>query len=104
MGRKIELDFYDKKYTIEYNRYSVKCVLTNNKSDEPLNQAINLIKCGLIMHHENELPTDDVIFGWVVAMGKNLEPFAEELRNMVQDVLKTFEEDRKNLKWAKVEA
>lgn len=103
MGRKINLDFYDKKYTIEYNRYSVKNVLENG-SDKPIDQAINLIKSGLIMHHKDDMPTDDMVFGWVLAMGKDMEEFAKALQEMVQDVLKTFEEDRKNLKWAKVGA
>lgn len=103
MGRKIELEFYDNKYVIEYNRSSVKEVL-NSKTDDELQNAIVLIKSGLIMHHKDNLPTDDEIFGWVMALGEDVGEFAKALEEMVQGVLNTFKEDRKNLKWGKVEA
>lgn len=103
MGRKIELEFYDKKYVIEYNRSSVREVL-NNKSDDDLENAIILIKSGLVMHHKDELPSDEDIFAWVMALGDDISEFANALREMVQGVLDTFKEDRKNLKWGKVEA
>ena len=104
MGRKIELSFYDKKYIIEYNRSSVrKVLLHNNKNDDTIQRAIMLIKCGLVMHHEDDLPSDDDIFGWVMALGSEVENFANALREMVQSVLDTFKEDRKNLHWGKVE-
>ena len=102
MGRKqIELSFYDKNYIIEYNRASVLMVVTN-KSENPLDQVVFLIKGGLIMHHEKDMPTDDDIKGWVLALGDDLKEFAEALHELVQDVLSTFDNDRKNLKWGKV--
>ena len=104
MARKqIELKFYDKTFTIEYNRSSVKDVLKHQEEDE-MDKIVHLIKSGLIMHHENELPSDDEVFGWVMAMGDDIGEFANALQEMVQDVLDTFKNDRKNLKWAKVKA
>ena len=103
MARRIELSFYDKKYIIEYNRASVREVLKNDKGDE-IDQIVALLKAGLTMHHKEELPSDDEIFGWVLALGEDTKQFAEALQEMVQDVLDTFKDDRKNLKWAKVEA
>ena len=104
MDRKqIELSFYDRKYIIEYNRSSVKLFI-KAKSDDTIDQVVQLIKCGLLMHHENELPSDDEIFGWVMALGDDMKEFADALQEMVQDVLDTFKNDRKNLKWGKVVA
>lgn len=100
MARKIELEFYDKKYTIEYNRASVKEVLLANDKDQ-LGQVVALIKAGLLIHHKDEMPTDDEIFGWVMAMGEEVKQFAEALQEMIQEVVSTFENDRKNLKWRK---
>lgn len=101
MGRKvINLSFYDKEYTIEYNRASVLKVISN-ESKEPLDQVVNLIKCGLIKHHEKEMPSDDEIKGWLLALGDDMQEFANALQEMVQEVLNTFKEDRKNLKWGK---
>ena len=102
MGR-IEISFYDKTYTIEYNRASVKSFLKHMDDDDD-DKIIALIKSGLEMHHKNEMPTDDDVFGWVVAMGDDAKDFASALQDLVQEVLGTFEEDRKNLKWAKVKA
>ena len=101
MARKIELSFYDKKYVIEFNRNSVKYVLQHTKGDG-IEQAIVLIKGGLLMHHENDMPTDDDVLGWVLALGDDIGEFAKTLQEMVADVMKTFENDRKNLKWGKV--
>lgn len=104
MGRKqIKLSFKDKDYIIEFNRMSVKEVLKNDSGDE-IDQIIALIKAGLKMHNEDDMPTDDEIFGWVMALDEDVKPFANALQEMVQDVLDTFKDDRKNLKWAKVEA
>ena len=103
MGRKIELEFYNKKYIIEYNRASVLGVVSYQGKND-IEQVVNLIKCGLTKNHKNELPSDDEIKGWLIAMGEDINEFANALREMVQDVLNTFQEDRKNLKWAKVEA
>ena len=100
---RIELSFYDKNYVIEYNRTSVREFLMVKPKDD-LEQVTALIKCGLKMHHANDLPSDDEIFGWVMALGEDMTPFAEALHNLIQGVLDTFQEDRKNLKWGKVEA
>ena len=102
MGRTfINLSFRDRDFIIEYNRSSVKYVLTHQK-EELIDQLIVMIKGGLLMHHEKEMPTDDEVFGWVMALGDDMKVFAETLEEMVQGVLSTFEEDRKNLKWGKV--
>ena len=101
--KQIELSFYDKTYIIEYNRASVRAVVKEEKQDT-IDQVVNLIKCGLIMHHEHELPSDDEIFGWVMALGDDIKEFAEALQELVQAVLDTFKNDRKNLKWGKIEA
>lgn len=101
MARKIELEFYDKKYTIEYNRASVKEIFSKQGNDD-LEQVIALIKGGLLLHHANEMPTDEEILGWVIALGDSVKEFAEALKEMVQEVISTFESDRKNLKWRKV--
>ena len=103
MARQIKLSFKDKDYIIEYNRMSVKQVL-KIKTEDDIDQVIALIKAGLTMHHKDELPSDDEIFGWVLALDEDTTEFAKALQEMVQDVLDTFKDDRKNLKWAKVEA
>ena len=100
---RIELSFYDKKFTIEYNRASVKDFLKIKNKEDQIDQAIALIKCGLQMHHAHEMPSDDEIIGWVFAMGGDLEKFASTLQEMVQGVITTLEGDRKNLKWGKVD-
>jgi len=105
MARKqITLSFYDKTYTIEFDRASVKEFLKVQDVGDDVDKVVALIKSGLVKHHKNELPTDEQIFGWVMAMGNDINEFAEALHGMVQDVLLALEQDRKNLKWAKVEA
>lgn len=99
----IKLEFEDKTYIIEFNRSSVRDFLKIKEAD-PIDQAIHMIKVGLKMHHANEMPDDDQIFGWVMAMGDDMKEFGETLQTMVQEVLETFKQDRKNLKWGKVEA
>lgn len=101
---RIELSFYDKKYTIEYNRASVKEFLKIKDAGDEIDQAVALIKCGLIMHHKDDMPKDSEVLGWVLALGEDLNNFAQALTGMVQDVLTTLKADRKNLKWGKVEA
>lgn len=101
---RIELSFYDKKYTIEYNRMSVKEFFMNEGKGDDLDKAVTLIKCGLKMHHAEDMPSDADILGWVMALGEGLNDFAQALRGMIQDVLLVLETDRKNLKWGKVEA
>ena len=100
MARKIELEFYDKKYIIEYNRSAVLDVVSF-KGESDIETIVNLIRCGLKKNHEKDMPTDDEIKGWLMALGEDLTAFAEELREMVQEVISTFESDRKNLKWRK---
>jgi len=101
---KIELSFYDKTYTIEYNRASIKEVLKHESDQDEADKIVALIRSGLLINHKDNMPSDDEIFGWIVAMGDEAKEFAEALQEMVQDVLNTFESDRKNLKWAKVKA
>lgn len=103
MGRKqINLEFYDKKYIIEYNRSSVLEVV-GIKEENDLDKIVGLVKAGLKMHHENDMPSNDEVKGWLIALGDNVKDFAEALQEMVQDVLETFKSDRKNLKWGKAE-
>ena len=101
---RIELSFYDKNYVIEFNRASVKGFLQVKDKGDELDQVVALIKSGLLMHHKDDMPSDDEVFGWVMAMGEDIKPFAETLQEMVRDVLNALESDRKNLKWEKVKA
>lgn len=103
---RIELSFYDKDYVIEFNRASIKefFKLKSKKSDDELDEVVALIKCGLVMHHKDDMPSDEDVFGWVLAMGESIKDFASALHEMVQDTLTTLETDRKNLKWGKVQA
>ncbi len=99
----IKLSFYDKDYILEYNRASVRDVL-KIKSDDTIDNVVALVKAGLKMHHADNMPSDEEVFGWVLAIGDDTKAFAETLQQMVQEVLDTFESDRKNLKWGKIEA
>ena len=99
---RIELSFYDKDYVIEFNRASVKGFLKVRNSGDELDQVVALIKSGLLMHHEDDMPTDDLILGWVLAMGDDIKVFAEKLQSMVQEVLNSLKADRKNLKLREV--
>lgn len=101
---RIELSFYDNKYTIEYNRASIREFLSLKNVDNEIDQVVALIKCGLQMHHEDDMPSDEMIVSWVLALGDDVKPFAEALTSLVQDVLEALKADRKNLKWGKVEA
>ena len=102
---RIELSFYDKTYTIEYNRESIKDFLMLKKEGvEEIEQVINLIKCGLKMHHADDMPSRDVILAWVMAMGSDIKDFTTALRDLIQGAIEALEVDRKNLKWGKVEA
>lgn len=98
---RIELTFNDKEWTIEYNRASIRDFLSIEPKGN-IEQLIALIRGGLKMHHADEMPSDDDIFGWVVSMGDDAKRFGEALREMVQEVLDTLKSDRKNLKWEKV--
>ena len=99
---RIELSFNDKNYTIEYDRASIREFLKHKDEGDEIEQIINLVKCGLIKHHKNDMPSDDDVFGWVMVMGESVKDFAEALHEMVQDVLDTFKTETKNLKWEKV--
>ena len=99
---RINLSFNDKDYVIEYNRASIKEFLKVKDKLDDLDQVIALIKCGLTMHHKNDMPTDDEVFGWVLAMGDEVKDFAEALREMVEEALNAIKTERKNLKWEKV--
>ena len=99
---RIELSFNDKNYVIEYNRASIREFLKHKDDKDELEQVVTLIRCGLIMHHMNDMPSSDEIFGWVLSMGGDAERFVEALREMIQDTLNVLKADRKNLKWEKV--
>ena len=99
---RIELSFYDKNYVIEFNRASVKGFLKVRNGGDELDKVVALIKSGLLMHHANDMPEDDEVYGWVLAMGEDIKPFAEKLQGMVQEVLNALTADRKNLKWREV--
>lgn len=102
MGRIIDITFNDKTYALEYDRYSVlKFMEKQNKSGEDgVLSAINLVSCGLIKHHANELPSDDEVLGWLLAMGDDLEPFTKELSKSVEEVITSLKETQQgNLKW-----
>lgn len=104
---RIELSFYDRDYTIEYNRAIVKEFLKNKSKIEEktdIEQVIILIQYGLKMHHKDEMPDEDVILDWALALGNSLKDFVEALRDLIQGAIASIEEDRKNLKWAKVDA
>lgn len=104
---RINLSFYDKEYTIEYNRAVIKDFLKNQEVIEnkpQIEQVVILIKYGLTMHHEKEMPSNDNILDWVLALGDSQTAFVEALRSLIQGAIASIEEDRKNLKWAKVEA
>ena len=108
---RINVEFYDKKYTIEFDRESTKEFFKNkdnfkkNVEDpvEKTQQLILLIKCGLAKHHANDMPSDDDVLGWILAMGEDAKPFMEALIDMLNDVLQTVKSDRKNFHWGKVD-
>lgn len=99
---RIELSFQDKKYTIEYNRASIKEFIAVRNKGSDFDKAVALIKCGLLKHHSQEMPDDDAVLGWVMAMGEDLKDFIEALQGLIQDALNVIKADRKNLKWEKV--
>ncbi len=102
MARIIDLDFNDKKYSIEYNRIAiVKLMAERDENDDTFDSAVKLIKCGLLKNHEKDMPTDDDIAGWLLSLGDDLQAFVEALQESVQSVLEIIEKDKKakNLKW-----
>ena len=101
MARVIDIEFNDRKFTIEYNRKSVVRFMTMQENDNDLNTAIKLIQCGLLKHHENELPDEDEIFAWVLAMGDDAQAFVSALKECVEEVLNTIKNDKEQsgFKW-----
>ena len=102
MARIIDLQFNDKTYSIEYNRASVLKLFTLKSNDkDEIEGAIDLIYCGLLKHHENDMPDRDEIVGWVLAMGEDIKPFLEELQKSIQKTLELVQSEQKskNLKW-----
>ena len=106
---RINVEFYDKKYTIEFDRESTKEFFKirkdfNKETKDPLDktrQLIDLIKCGLMKHHADDMPSDDEVFGWVLAMGEDAKPFMEALVDMINEIMQTVQTDRKNFHWGK---
>lgn len=102
MARIIDLEFNDKTYSIEYNRESVIKVMANRKeNDDVIDIAINLIECGLLKHHKEEMPNRDDVVAWLLALGEDLPKFVEALQDSVQEVLEVIQSEQKskNLKW-----
>ena len=102
MARIIDLEFNDKKYSIEYNREAVLKLFSLKKDDDdPMESAINLIYCGLMKHHKDEMPDREVIIEWLLAVGEDIKPFVEELQKCIQEVLEVVQADQKskNFKW-----
>lgn len=104
MARIIDLQFNDKTYSIEYNREAVLKLYTlkTDSVEDTMESAINLIYCGLLKHHKNEMPDREVIIEWLLSMGEDIQNFVEELQNCIQEVLNVIENDQKkskNLKW-----
>lgn len=123
MARRIKLQFHDKEYIIEYsNRAEVlsyfaeldivsKNVAGKDKEvdvenfdvENGFNALILLIKAGLVEHHKDDMPSDSELARWVLII-PNPNEFYETLRGMVQDVISTINDDRKNMKWEVEEA
>lgn len=102
MARIIDLQFKDKTYSIEYNRESiVKLMAKRSQSDDTFDLAINLVECGLMKNHKNDMPDREEIIGWLLAMGDDLKPFVEALQKNVEEVINLIKDDQKskNLKW-----
>ena len=103
MARKINIEFNDTTYTIEYNRESVVKLMGSLKDeDSELEQAIVIIYYGLWKHHKNNMPDMDDVYGWVIAMGEGqLKDFVEALRVSIQEVIETVKSEQKqgNFKW-----
>ena len=102
MGRKIKISFNDKDYIIEYNRESVMKLMEKlNEKESDMEHAIEIVYCGLLKHHKDDMPERDVIFGWVLSMGDKAEGFVQALQGCVQEVLDAVKKETEsgNLKW-----
>lgn len=101
MGRKIDIEFNDKTYTIEYNRsVVVKLIRETQKNKDEMETAIDFIQFGLLVHHEKDMPSREDILGWLIVMPDG-DKFVEALQGMVQEVISCIEQDKKkgNFKW-----
>lgn len=106
MARKIEIEFDEKTYVIEYNRESVVKLMSSQNDDESdVEKAVNIIYYGLYKHHKYNMPDKDIIYGWVMALGKDLETFVKELTTCIEEVLTVIKSEQKsgNLKWGVVQ-
>lgn len=102
MGRVIDITFNDKSYALEFDRYAVLkfMELQNSGDSDGVTSAINLVHCGLIKHHSNEMPENDEILGWLLVLGDELEPFTKELSKCVEEVTTALQNTKSgNLKW-----
>lgn len=102
MARVIEINFNDKTYLIEYNRRAVlNFMASQTKESDDFASAVKLIKCGLLKHHEKEMPSDDEIFGWVILMGEDAKAFVSALKDSVQEVIEVIkaEKEKSGFKW-----
>ena len=101
MARIIDLEFNDKKYSIEYNRESIVKLMSVSKNDDLMENAVSLIECGLYKHHKEDMPDRDSIIGWLLVLGDDLKDFVEALQESVEEVLKVIQNDQnsKNVKW-----
>lgn len=103
MSKQIDIEFNDKKYTIEFNRETVLRLMekqTKNKSQDGIDTAYDFIYFGLLKNHKDEMPDKDTILGWIVAMGEPQE-FINAISECVQEVITVIESDKKqgNFKW-----
>ena len=105
MARIIDLEFKDKKYAVEFNRESVVKLLSklnDNKNDE-IEVAIDLVECGLLKHHRNDMPSREDIVCWLLELGDQLIEFVQALRSCVDEVVSAINEEHnnksKNFKW-----
>lgn len=104
MGRIIDITFNEKTYSLEFDRYSVLKFMEaqNGEPKAEISNAIALVRCGLIKHHSRDLPSEDEIFGWLIAMGEeDLKAFISELNKCIEEVTTALKETKKtgNLKW-----
>ncbi len=99
---RINIEFNDKKYSIEYNREAIVKMLSSNKNDDSeVEQAVSLIYWGLYKHHKNEMPEREEIYSWLLSMGDQVESFVKALQSSIEDVLTAVGKEQKqgNFKW-----
>lgn len=101
MGRKIDLEINGNTFTIEYDRASVYKYIANKEDSETITieDAVDLVYFGLLKNHEEEMPTKDDIFGWLLGI-EDLTAFYTEVTKSIEEVLTAIEQDKKgNVKW-----